>query len=90
MLAVTASNSLGTTHAMLLSTTSEILYSLLADQLYTKGVNFCSFVRKSCQACVSNIHPDVFRSFYQTVTHGEFHATELLIYKEIILMVTAQ
>ena len=75
---------------MLLSTTSEILYSLLADQLYTKGVNFCSFVRKSSQACVSNIHPDVFRSFYQTVTHGEFHATELLIYKEIILMVTAQ
>ena len=68
---------------MLLSTASEILYSLLADQLYAKGVNFCSFVRKSSQACVSNIHPDVFRSFYQTFT-------ELLIYKEIILMVTAQ
>ena len=34
---------------------------------------------------VLNIHPDVFNSFYWTVTHGEFHR----IYKEILLsMVT--
>ena len=44
------------------------LYSLV-DQLYAKEVYFCSFVIKFNQA-FTKYSPDVFNSFYRTVTHG--------------------
>ena len=47
---------------------SYFLRSSLVDQLYKKGVYFYSFVTKSNQASI-NIHPNVFNSFYRTITH---------------------
>ena len=50
-----------------------------------KGNEFLQFEKNPIKHA-SNIHPDVFNSFYQTVTHGESHRT---MYKEILLsMVT--
>ena len=48
------------------------LHYLPVDQLYAKEVYFCSFVTKSNQVSTSN-SPDVFNSFYRTITHGESH-----------------
>ena len=44
------------------------LRSTLVDQLYAKGVYFCSFLTKSNQAC-TKFHPNAFKNFYRTVTH---------------------
>ena len=74
-----ASNASGTT-------ASEILHSLLVDQLYAKEVCVSAVLWKNPIKHASNIHPNVFNSFCQTVTHGESHR---IIYKEIHLsMVT--
>ena len=48
------------------------LYYLLIDQLHAKEVYFCSFVTK-CNQASTKYSPDVFKSFYRTVTHGQFH-----------------
>ena len=51
---------------------SHFLHYLLVDQLYAKEVYFCSFVTK-CNQASTRYSLDVFKSFYRTVTHGEFH-----------------
>ena len=54
------------------TTASHFLHYLLVDQLYAKEVYFCSFVTK-CNQASTKYSPDVFKSFYRIVTHGEFH-----------------
>ena len=39
----------------------------LVEQLYVKGVHFCSFVTKCNQACTK--YSNAFNSFYRTITH---------------------
>ena len=51
------------------TTISDFLHYSLVDQLYAKEVCFCSFVTKPNQAS-TKYSPDVFNSFYRTVTHG--------------------
>ena len=50
---------------------SHFLHDMLVDQLYAKEVYFCSFVTK-CNQALTKYSPDVFISFYRTITYGEF------------------
>ena len=54
------------------TTVSNFCHYLLDDQLYAKEVYFCGFVTK-CNQATSKYSPDVFKSFYRTVTYGELH-----------------
>ena len=50
-----------------IKTAPHFLRSPLVDQLYAKGVYFCSFVTKCNQACTK--YSNSFNSFYRTITH---------------------
>ena len=65
-------------------TVSNIFYSTLADQLCSKRKLIYAVLWENPIKHAENIHPDVFNSFYRTVTLGEFHR---IIYKEILFLV---
>ena len=54
------------------TTATCFLHYSLVDQQYAKEVYFCSFVTKFNQV-FTKYSPDVFKSFYRTVTYGGFH-----------------